>query len=253
MRETARAQQPPTIQPTGHQGKARLICSQESILWGQNGRFWAKHPCYFGGEQKFWYPYIRKSLRHLLPIVFWSGMAPTSNMDQKGKYLAQMTGRVSRHFIYRTKWLVVGLSTQNRNRGGKGGGRVKGKRLMKPLPPLDAIRVVLCLRRYGHKDVNAATAVMALQLPAHLWNLVSFFSFVKQCSTTGLSKMVVLAQMSDFLLYLRWPNASLLVFVKRSSRYGHKEGLCFGSAHFSNQPFNYLHAGGDIYWPCSKE
>ena len=55
------------------------------------------------------------------------------------------------------------------------GGRVKGKRLMKPLPPLNAIRVVLCLRRYGHKDVNAATAVMALQLPAHLWNLVSFF------------------------------------------------------------------------------
>ena len=173
-----------------------------------------------------------------------------TSMDQKGKYLAQMTARVLRHFIYRIKWLVVELSTQNRNRGGKGGGRVKWKRLMKPLPPLDAIRVVLCLRRYGHKDVNAATAVMALQLLAHLWNLVTFFF---PLSNTGISKMVVFGQMSDFLFYLRWPNAPLLVFVKRSSRYGHKEGLCFGSAHFSNQPFNYLHAGGDIYWPCSKE
>ena len=73
---------------------------------------------------------------------------------------------------------------------------------MKPLPPLDAIRVVLCLRRYGHKDVNAATAVMVLQLPIfEIW--LRFFSFVKQCSTTGISKMVVFAEMSDLLLYLR--------------------------------------------------
>ena len=27
---------------------ARPICAQESIFWGKNGRFWAKHPNYFG-------------------------------------------------------------------------------------------------------------------------------------------------------------------------------------------------------------
>ena len=55
---------------------ARPICAQESMFWGQNGRFWAKHPNCVGTEQKFWYPHIRKPLRHLVRIVFWSGMAP---------------------------------------------------------------------------------------------------------------------------------------------------------------------------------
>ena len=57
--------------------KLNRCLAQESISWGKNGRFWAKHPNYFGREQKFWYPHIRKPPRHLVCIVIWSGM--TSN------------------------------------------------------------------------------------------------------------------------------------------------------------------------------
>ena len=43
-------------------------------IGGKNGRFWAKHPNYFGREQKFWYPLIRKPLRHLVRIVLLVGL-----------------------------------------------------------------------------------------------------------------------------------------------------------------------------------
>ena len=33
--------------------RRKRLCTQESIFWGKNGRFLAKHPNYFGGEQKF--------------------------------------------------------------------------------------------------------------------------------------------------------------------------------------------------------
>ena len=63
---------------------ARPICTQESIFGGKNGRFWAKYPNYFGREQKFWYPHIRKPPRHLIRIVFCS-----ASKGQKGQCLAQ--------------------------------------------------------------------------------------------------------------------------------------------------------------------
>ena len=70
-----------TNQPTNREPyePARPICGQESIFWGGNGRFWAKHPNYFGQKQKHWCPHIRKLLRHLVRIVFWSGMAPNGS------------------------------------------------------------------------------------------------------------------------------------------------------------------------------
>ena len=52
---------------------AMPIYARESIFWGKNIRFWAKHPNYFGRE--FWYPHIRKPPRYRTRIVFWSGMA----------------------------------------------------------------------------------------------------------------------------------------------------------------------------------
>ena len=66
LRETARAPQPPTNRAPNE--PLRPICAQESIFLGKNGRFWAKHPNYFGREQKF--PLIRKPPRHLIRIVF---------------------------------------------------------------------------------------------------------------------------------------------------------------------------------------
>ena len=110
----------------------RLIYARESIFWGKNGCFRAKHPYYFGREhisenhlgtsfalffwsgmatngserpisdpkwprmhifgqiwpflglnlnflereQKLWYSHSRTLTRHLVPNVFWSGIAP---------------------------------------------------------------------------------------------------------------------------------------------------------------------------------
>ena len=48
---------------------ARVKCAQESIFWGKYDRFWAKHPNYFGREQKIWYQHIRKPSRRLVYIV----------------------------------------------------------------------------------------------------------------------------------------------------------------------------------------
>ena len=58
------------------------------IFWrGKNGCLWAKHPNYFGREQKLWYSHIRKPTMHLVPIVYLA--RHSIKMDQKGKYLAQ--------------------------------------------------------------------------------------------------------------------------------------------------------------------
>ena len=48
------------------------MCPRKHIL-GQKGCFWAKHPNYFGREQKFWCPYIRKPLSNLVRNVFLVG------------------------------------------------------------------------------------------------------------------------------------------------------------------------------------
>ena len=40
----------------------------------QKSIFWGKYPNYFGREQKFWYPHIRKPVRHLVRIVFLVGL-----------------------------------------------------------------------------------------------------------------------------------------------------------------------------------
>ena len=49
-----------------------MICAQESIFWGKNGRFGAKHHIYFQRKQKLWYPLIRKPP---FALFYWLGMA----------------------------------------------------------------------------------------------------------------------------------------------------------------------------------
>ena len=48
------------------------MCPRKHIL-GQKGCFWAKHPNYFGREQKFWCPYIKKPLSNLVRNIFLVG------------------------------------------------------------------------------------------------------------------------------------------------------------------------------------
>ena len=47
-------------------------------LLGQIWPFWGPNPSFLEREQKCWYSHIRKPVRHLVPIGFWSGMAPKS-------------------------------------------------------------------------------------------------------------------------------------------------------------------------------
>ena len=81
---------------------------------------------------------------------------------------------------------------------------------MKPLPPLDAIRVVLCLRRYGHKDVNAATAVMALQPPIfEIWFCFLFLNHrdIKDggvCSNVRFSFVFTLTRVAEVAREQGW-------------------------------------------------
>ena len=56
----------PNNTPTEHQMGQQGLYAQESIFWGKNGRFRAKHPNYFEREQNFWYPHIRKPTRHVI-------------------------------------------------------------------------------------------------------------------------------------------------------------------------------------------
>ena len=62
-------------QPTGHQMSLQSLftCARESIFLGKNGRFQFKDPYHFVREQKFWYPYIKKPLTHLVCIVLLVG------------------------------------------------------------------------------------------------------------------------------------------------------------------------------------
>ena len=73
MRDTARAPQPPTNQPTGHQmSRKGLYVPKKAYFW-EKWPFWAKYPNYFMKEQKFRYPLIRKPLRHIVCIVLSDG------------------------------------------------------------------------------------------------------------------------------------------------------------------------------------
>ena len=74
MRDTAHAPQPPTDQPTGHQMHALAKIDQKCQFWAKFGRFWAKNP-FFTGEIKSFVTHITKNPpRHLVHIVFWSGI-----------------------------------------------------------------------------------------------------------------------------------------------------------------------------------
>ena len=85
-------------QPTNQQKRApnepaRPICAQESVFWGKNGRFGAKHPNYFVREQKLWYTHIRKPLSHYVRIISWSAMGPNRpNLDHFGPKILILTG-----------------------------------------------------------------------------------------------------------------------------------------------------------------
>ena len=69
LEQPARHNQQPTNQPTGHQmSRQGLYVPYMCIFWGKIGRFWVKHPNYFGREQKSWYPYIREPMRHLFCV-----------------------------------------------------------------------------------------------------------------------------------------------------------------------------------------
>ena len=65
----AHALQPPTNR--ARKKPAMPIYARESIFWGKNIRFGAKHPNYFGRE--FWYPHLRKPPSYLNCIVFLVG------------------------------------------------------------------------------------------------------------------------------------------------------------------------------------
>ena len=49
----------------------RPIYAQESIFWGKNGCFWAKHPYYFGREH-----ISENHLGTSFALLFWLGIAP---------------------------------------------------------------------------------------------------------------------------------------------------------------------------------
>ena len=62
------------IQPVLHNHKStgqQMIKNANILLI--LGKIWTENPNYFVREQKFWYPQIRKPLRRLVCIVFWSG------------------------------------------------------------------------------------------------------------------------------------------------------------------------------------
>ena len=76
MRDTARAQQPPTNPLTGHQMSRQGLAQNEQKcqFWAKLGRFWAKNP-FFTGEIKSFVTHITENPpRHLVHIVFWSGI-----------------------------------------------------------------------------------------------------------------------------------------------------------------------------------
>ena len=88
MRDTARAPQPPTDQPTGHQMHALAQIDQKCQFWAKFGRFWAKNLNFYWKKQKFvLVPTLRKNHLRILFALFF-GQA-WDEMGQKYKYLAQ--------------------------------------------------------------------------------------------------------------------------------------------------------------------
>ena len=74
LRETAHA--PPTKPPTGHQMSRQGLAQndQKCQFWAKFGHFWAKNP-FFTGEIKSFVTHITENPpRHLVHIVFWSGI-----------------------------------------------------------------------------------------------------------------------------------------------------------------------------------
>ena len=75
MRDTARAPQPPTDPPTGHQMHALAQIDQKMPMFGPNlVVFWAKNPFFYWRNQKFVTHITENPPRHLVHIVFWSGI-----------------------------------------------------------------------------------------------------------------------------------------------------------------------------------
>ena len=74
----AKAPKPTTDQPKGHQISRHCLYSpqnsQKCIFWVKIAVFWVTHPNFFGREQRFWYPPIRKPPWHLICIVFQSAV-----------------------------------------------------------------------------------------------------------------------------------------------------------------------------------
>ena len=76
MQDTARTPQPPTDPPTGHRISLHSLAQidQKREFWAKIGRFWAKNP-FFTGEIKSFVTHITENPpRHLVRIVFWSGI-----------------------------------------------------------------------------------------------------------------------------------------------------------------------------------
>ena len=76
MRDTARAPQPPTNPPTGHQMSRQGLTQndQKCQFWAKLGCFWANNPNFYWRKQKFGTHITEKPPRHLVHIGFWSGI-----------------------------------------------------------------------------------------------------------------------------------------------------------------------------------
>ena len=63
LRDTARAPQPPTNPPTGHQISRQGLAQndQKCRFWAKFGCYWAKNPNSYWRKQKFWYPHNKKN------------------------------------------------------------------------------------------------------------------------------------------------------------------------------------------------
>ena len=78
LRETARAPQPPTNPPTGHQMSRQGLAQNEQKcqIQAKFGRSWAKNLIFTGEIKSFVTRITENPPRHLVRIIFWSGMGP---------------------------------------------------------------------------------------------------------------------------------------------------------------------------------
>ena len=76
MRNTARAPQPTTNPPIGHQMSRQGLAQndQNCQFWATFGRFGAKNPFFSGKIKSFVIHITQNPPRHLVHIVFWSGI-----------------------------------------------------------------------------------------------------------------------------------------------------------------------------------